>query len=393
MTNEPQLSATPQGSKRDEAPSCQLGADQLVESKEYGRAQLRCTLLDLAVDLVFLSVMAFVIAAPLDRWLQGYGLLAGRWTRLAAFFLSVFLLHAAVGFPFSFYTGFLLEHRYGLSRQTFLRWLRRYGLRFLLSFALGLCLVEGLFVVIYLTGAWWWVAAAAGVFLVSVVLGRLAPVLILPLFYKVERLDDELLATRFQRLCTGTGLTIEGVYRMRMSSETAKANAMLAGLGRTRRVILSDTLLDSFTPDEIEVVFAHEVGHHVFGHLRKLLAAGLVLSIVSFLICDLSLRQYLPHVESGLDYGDLPVYSLSLMMLVVSVFSLVLSPLQNAISRHFERQCDRYALDRTGRQDAFRSAFTKLAALNKADPDPHPVEVVLFHDHPPIAQRIALADR
>lgn len=215
--------------------------------------------------------------------------------------------------------------------------------------------------------------------------------LILPLFYKVEPLDDVALTSRFRRLCAETDLSIEGIYRMRLSSETAKVNAMLAGLGRTRRVILGDTLLDSFTPDEIEVVFAHEVGHHVFRHLRKLLAGGLVVSVVSFLLCDLALRQYLTSTGGGLEYATLPIHALSLIILVVSVFSLLLGPLQNAISRHFERQCDRYALDRTGMQDAYRSAFTKLAALNKADPDPHPLEVFLFHDHPRIAQRIARA--
>ena len=193
------------------------------------------------------------------------------------------------------------------------------------------------------------------------------------------------------RLAEGTGLSIEGVYRMDLSSETAKANAMLAGLGRTRRVIMGDTLLDGFTPDEIEVVFAHEIGHHVYRHIYKLIAVGVVLSAVGFL----DLRSRPPslggHRPGGLAYDQLPVASLPLLMLWLTGFSLLLEPLQNAISRHFERQCDRYALERTGLRAAYLSAFRKLARLNKDDPSPNPVAVFLFHSHPPIAERLAMA--
>ncbi len=172
------------------------------------------------------------------------------------------------------------------------------------------------------------------------------------------------------RLAEGTGLSIEGVYRMDLSSETAKANAMLAGLGRTRRVIMGDTLLDGFTADEIEVVFAHEVGHHVHRHIYKLIALGVVLSAIGFWTCDFVLRAWAGIGPGGLTYDQLPVASLPLLMLWLTGFSLLLEPLQNSISRHFERQCDRYALTRTGLRAAYLSAFRKLARLNKDDPSP-----------------------
>ena len=144
----------------------------------------------------------------------------------------------------------------------------------------------GLFWLIWTTHGWWWLAAAGAFFLVSVLLGQLVPVLILPLFYKIEKLDAPELAERIGRLAEGTGLSIEGVYRMALSDETVKANAMLAGLGRTRRVLLGDTLLDGFTPDEIEVIFAHEIGHHVFRHIRKMILAGVLASAAGFWVCD-----------------------------------------------------------------------------------------------------------
>src|SRR5947209_9215832 len=130
----------------------------------------------------------------------------------------------------------------------------------------------------------------AGWLLLTLVLGGLRPEVILPLFYKVTRLNDDALQTRLRRLSDGTGLTIEGVYRLHLSADTRKANAALAGLGRTRRVLLGDTLLDQFTPEEIEVVFAHEVGHHVYHHLPKLIAVSVLLSLAGFWLVDVVLR-------------------------------------------------------------------------------------------------------
>jgi len=230
---------------------------------------------------------------------------------------------------------------------------------------------------------------------VALVLGQLLPVVILPLFYKVTRLEDVPLLERLRGLAAGTGLNVEGIYRLHLSAETKKANAALAGLGRTRRVLLGDTLLDEFTPEEIEVVFAHEVGHHVHRHLLKMVVCNVVLAAAGLWLVD----QVLRSSAAALGYvatESLPAYqnpvALPLVLLVLSLFGLVLSPLQNAVSRFFERQCDRYALQRTGLVDAYRSAFTKLARMNKADPDPHPVVVWFFDDHPPIRQRLALAD-
>ena len=171
-----------------------------------------------------------------------------------------------------------------------------------------------------------------------------------------------------------------------------EANAMLAGLGRTRRVILADTLLDGFSPEEIEVIFAHEIGHHVHRHIRKMIVAGLVFSLGGFFVCAQLIAAWVVHTEGRIVYNEFPVHTLPLFLLIVAVLSTLIEPLQNAMSRHFERQSDRYALSRTGDSTAYRSAFEKLARLNKSDPDPHPLEVFLFHGHPPIGERLAMAD-
>jgi STE24 endopeptidase len=384
--------ADPQDADGMLAHADEMNAEQLVEAKSYAARKLFCSLADAAVDVAFLAVMAFVVARPLDALLAELPVLGDWWTRLAIFFAIVIAANLGVSFPLTYYSGFVLEHRFKLSRQTLAGWLWRYAKRNLLLAGFGLLLFEGLFLLIHLTGPYWWLAAAIAFFLVSVVVGQLVPVLILPLFYKIERLHDEQLLQRFTHLSAGTGLKIEGIYRMQMSDETAKANAMLTGLGRTRRVILGDTLIDHFSPAEIEVVLAHEIGHHVHRHIPKLILMGLVFSAASFYICDRILAAWVGSIEGTLRYDALPVYVLPLLMFTISVLSLLAEPAKNAVSRHFERQCDRYALQRTGLREAFRSAFHKLAKQNKADPNPHPLEVFLFHDHPPIAERLAMAE-
>jgi STE24 endopeptidase len=357
--------------------------------RAYGRRKLLCHLVDTALDVTTLAVVAFLLAEPLDGGLESWAAVQVAWMRLGLLFLFIAIAQYAVSFPLSLYAGFFLEHEFGLSRQTLWRWFRRDLLKFALTLAFGLVLIEGLFWLIWLMGPSWWLAAAGAAFVLSVLLGQLVPVVILPLFYKITRLDDGELLSRFQRLAAGTSLSIEGVYRMQLSVETSKANAMLAGLGRTRRVILGDTLLAGFTPEEIEVVLAHEIGHHVYRHIPKLMALGLVFTLVSFFMCDRLLVWWL---GAGFAYEHMPVHALPLLLLAVTVLSLLASPVSNAVSRHFERQCDRYALQRTGLHRPYVSAFTKLSRLNKADPQPPWLEVVLFHDHPPIAERLSLAE-
>ena len=380
-------------------PDAQLAAEltpkELDEAKRYGRAGLACTLLDKTIDVVYLGVMALLAAPAIDTWLTESSLLENCWSlRLVVLFLIVIGLHAAVSFPLSYYSGHLLEHRFGLSNLTFAGWLWRYAKRLALAMGFGMLMFLGLFWIIRLTGAYWWLAGAGAFFAVSVLLGQIMPVVILPLFYKIERLDRADLLDRLERLATGTGLSIEGIYRILLSQETAKANAMLAGLGRTRRVLLGDTLLDQFSPEEIEVVFAHEIGHHVHRHIRKMILTGIVYSAAGFWICDRLMTAWVTRVDGRFEYTSLPeyVYLLPLVMFILVVFGSLVEPLGNAISRHYERQSDRYALERTGSREAYTSAFRKLSRLNKDDPDPHWLEIVLFHGHPPISERLELAD-
>jgi STE24 endopeptidase len=367
-----------------------LSPEERAEAQRYGRISLRLTLVDMAVDVVFLAIMAFVFARPLDAWLAGFGALSGEKSllRLLALFAVVIGIHILVSLPLSFYSGFVVEHQFKLSNQSLRRWVTSWLKKNTFGVVLGAAIYAGLYSMIWHTGTYWWLIAAGVFFLFSVILGQLAPVVFLPLFYKIERLNDAALMERMERLAAGTGLAIEGVYRMGLSADTVKANAMLAGLGRTRRVLMGDTLLEKFSPDEIEVIFAHEIGHHVHRHIPKMIVTGVVFSVAGFWLLDRVLVAWAGVPTAA----DVPTSSLPLVMFSMTIFGLMLAPLQNVISRHYERQCDRYALTRTGLRGAYRSAFQKLARLNKDDPEPNPVEVFLLHSHPPIAERLALAD-
>jgi STE24 endopeptidase len=358
------------------------------EVKDYQRQKLATRLINGVLGLAVVAILGLVAGPPLGRLFASW-VGPDRWLRLIAMavFLGIFL--EVLTLPLHFWSGFVLEHRYQLSNQTLGRWIWQQVKGWLVGGAFSLLMLLGFYALLWFGGSLWWLWAALALLVVTLLLGRLLPVLILPLFFKVTRLEEPALTGRLERLAQGTGLAIEGVYRLHLSAETRKANAALTGLGRTRRVLLGDTLLDSFTPEEIEVVFAHEIGHHVHRHLPKMVVWNVVLATVGFWLVDAVLRM----AAAGLGYTgfDDPA-ALPLVMLVLALLGLLLIPAENAVSRFFERQCDRYALRRTGDARAYRSLFVKLARMNKSDPDPNPVVVWLFQDHPPIRERLAMAD-
>jgi STE24 endopeptidase len=359
-----------------------------AEVKRYQRQKLIVRLAALLLSMAGLTVLALLVGPRLGPVLDEV-VGPSPWLRLIAVAVLCGVALEVLTLPLDFWSSFVLEHRYGLSNQSIGAWVWRQIKGYLVGGVIGLPLLLGLYALLWLAGPWWWLWATAGWLAVTLLLGQLLPVVILPLFYKVQRLEDAALEARLRKLTEGTGLTVQGVYRLELSAETRKANAALAGLGRTRRVLLGDTLLAEFSPEEIEVVFAHEVGHHVYRHLLKMIAWSVVSAVVGFWLVDVVLHA----ASAGLGYRAFSdPAALPLLMLVLSVFGLLLSPAQNALSRFFERQCDCYALRRTGMRDAYRSAFIKLARLNKSDPDPHPLVAWLFYDHPPIRQRLALAE-
>lgn len=358
------------------------------EVKSYQRGKRLAAVAEVLLGLTLLAIAALWLGPEVNRRVGG--MVGGnRWLRLAALGFVYAAAMEVLTLPLDFWSGFMLEHRYQLSNQTLAGWSWKRVKSYLIGGPLGLAMLLGLYALLWFGGSWWWVIATAGWLGLTLVLGLLLPIIILPLFYRVTRLDDPALLERLRRIAEGTGLNVEGVYRLHLSAETRKANAALTGLGRSRRVLLGDTLLDGFTAEEIEIVFAHEVGHHVHRHLVKMVVWSVILTAGGLWLVN----RVLHGVAEPLGYAgfDDPA-ALPLLVLVLAVFGLFLTPAQNALSRFFERQCDRYALDRTHLTAAYRSAFAKLARMNKSDPDPHPLEVWLRYDHPPIRERIAMAE-
>jgi STE24 endopeptidase len=258
-----------------------------------------------------------------------------------------------------------------------------------LGLVLGVLLLELLYWLLRTAGGWWWAWAAAAMALLGVVLTSLGPVLFIPLFYKLRRIDDPALAERLTAIAAAEGARVIGVYRMEMSAKTRRANAMVAGLGRTQRIILGDTLMDGFTPDEIAVVVAHEVAHYKHRDLWSGIAAGAALNVVGLFLASRVLDTL---ADRGPLEGPADLAALPLLLLGLGVYALITMPLGNAYSRWRESRADREALHATALTAPFISAMRRLASLNLANPDPHPLVELLFYSHPSIQRRIAMAE-
>jgi STE24 endopeptidase len=291
--------------------------------------------------------------------------------------------------PIAFYGGFLVERRYGLSNEGLRAWIGDEAK----SFGLGLFLGGGAATLLYFfirrSPEGWWLPAGAVFALLVVGLANLAPVLLLPLFYRVKPLDSESLRTRLLALATRAGARVVGAYEWGLSAKTKKANAMLTGIGGTRRILVSDTMLAEYSEDEIEVVLAHEMAHHVHGDLWKALLFDSALIVAGFYLASRVLLS--AAVPLGLSGPD-DVAGLPALLLAAGALSIVMIPAVHAVSRICERSADRFALDLTRNPTAFVSVMRRLAAQNLAEEHPSILIQWLFYSHPPIRERIAAAE-
>jgi STE24 endopeptidase len=302
--------------------------------------------------------------------------------------ILVMLILAIVELPFAYYHGFLLEHRYGLSTQSGRHWLSDQAK------GIGLGLVLAIFGTAVVYGAlrtwpadWWWISA--GLFAAATIgLAQLAPVVLLPMFYKFKPLDRPSLVERLVKLADGARTSVNGVFEWVLSSHTRKANAALAGLGRTRRILLSDTLLADYSEDEIEVILAHELAHHVHRDLWRGIAVQAVALVAGFFVASVLLAALAePLGLRGIsDPAGLPA-----LLLIGGVWTFLLLPVLNGISRAQERAADRYALKTTRNVDAFVTAMKRLSQQNLAEEYPSALVRFLFYSHPPIRERIDAA--
>lgn len=309
---------------------------------------------------------------------------------LTLYVLLLAVLHEVVALPLVFYSTFVLERRYELSTEPFGTWVKDHLKAFAIATSFGLAAAHGVYALIRWLPVWWWLAAAVVGTAVTILLARLAPVVLLPLFYRFAPLERPALTERLVALSARAAVPVLGVYEWALGAKTKRANAALVGSGPTRRILLSDTLLADYTDDEIEVILAHELAHHVHHDISKGLAMEFVVLLTAFYAASEALRA----VGARLGLSSLEdVAGLPIVILVIGAVSLGSTPVLYALSRMNERRADRFALSLTKRPDAFISAMRRLGSQNLAEENPSRATVWMFHTHPPIEERITAARR
>lgn len=358
------------------------------EARRYNRIRRWLEISELVFGFAFLVILLFT---GWSGTLRDFAYRLGFQNYSLSIFLYVLLLlliSKVLGIGLDYY-GFRLEQRFKLSNQNLRAWAWDEVKGFLVALVLGTIVVELLYFTIRQWPQRWWMLAWAMFMVLFVVLAQLVPVVLLPIFYKFEPLDNEDLRRRLVVLSERSGTRVRGVYRWKLSEKSKKANAALTGLGSTRRIILADTLLDNYAPEEIEAVLAHELGHQVHRHILKSILVQAAITLFGFWAANWALHYAVDQhmFEELSDFANLP-----LLVLVSSVLSFVLMPALNAYSRFNERQADKYAFESIAGVEPFISSMNKLAEQNLAERTPSKWVEWFFHSHPSISGRVAAAE-
>jgi STE24 endopeptidase len=358
-----------------------------TRARQYSRSRIQLTIIHLLLTAAFLIIMLFSGASFFLRnlvtgWCRNFYLQVG-------FYLAVFGgIYYLLFIGLDFYGDFLLEHKFLLSNQTVLDWLKKSMKKGLLSLLMLLAAGETLYFLLRHFPNNWWLPATAAWLVFTIALGKITPVLIIPLFYKCSPLTSRELRERLLELCKNCDLGVEQVFEVQLSKDTQKPNAALAGLGKGRRIFLGDTLLKNYSDEEIEAIFAHELGHVCLFHTWKILGFGTIISLASFYLTYLLFKTGLTFFGFERIYD---VAAFALLALILMVTGLLLMPLQNGFLRCLEKQADMFALSHIQNKRSFIAAITKLGNQNLSDPSPGKLVEFLLYTHPPLSKRLAYA--
>lgn len=371
--------------------SVELDLDRRKKAREYARLRRRLMLIDLAIGAAYLLAWIFSgwsidLRDALARLTQN------AWLQVAGFSIALGGVYYLINLPLGCYSGFILPHRYNLSTQTLKGWVSDQVKGLLVGGVLGLAVIEVIYFILRTTHGLWWLWTGGMMLIFNIVLANLAPIVLFPIFYKFIPLGEEHtdLAERLIELARRAGARVNGVYKFDMSRRTKAANAALAGLGNTRRILLGDTLLSEFTPDEIETILAHELGHHMHRDIPLSLLVESLIMLGGLYLASLAMDWGLIYFGY---FGIADVAAMPLFGLVLGLYGLITMPLGNAYSRWRERLADEYALQATGKGAAYASALTRLANQNLTEVDPEPWVEFLLYSHPALGKRIEMANR
>jgi len=332
-------------------------------------------------------IFLFIILSGLLPWLDEYlsdtnFIVAG-----LIFFAVPGLLGAIADLPFDYYHSFVIEERYEFNRKTFGIWVSDGLKSLIIACLLGIVLLSSLFLMVRHLGSAWWVCAWAIFSCFQLVMTVLYPTLIAPLFNRFVLLEDPDLTGRIKALAEEEGVNIRGVYQMDATKRSRHTNAYLSGLGKTKRIVLFDSLVKSHERDEIVAVLAHEIGHLKKGHMKKEL---LIISAFSLVLFFLASKMIIwEAMFQGFGFSRMsPYVGLFLVGVLWYPLGLFFSPVVTGLSRKFEREADMYAVKITGSPGPFLRALKRMAKDNLSNLWPHPVYVWFNYSHPPLLERI-----
>jgi STE24 endopeptidase len=289
--------------------------------------------------------------------------------------------------PFDFYFGYVIEHRFGFSNLDVAGWVKLQAKGFAVSFPLTVLVGVAAYALLRAFPRAWVLLVPAGALGLQLVMTVLFPLLILPLFFKVQPVTDPALLGPLREVCAKAGVELQEVKLIDASRYSSKTNAFFTGFGRHKSIYLFDTLVNKHTPEETAAILAHELGHWRHNHVAKGIAlstGGLLLAcaLLAWLFPLLDSTPYL-HTRGLADVASLPV-----LVLLASIAGFFMSPVTSGVSRYFERQADTACLELTGEREVYISDFRKLAEENRSNLLPHPVVVWWRFSHPPIVERI-----
>lgn len=357
------------------------------QAKEYQKKKVTFKLVGSAFFLTYFSILVF---SDLSLIIKGRILqfTNSEWQVIAIYIFSVLTAYDLISLPLEFYTSYTFEHKYHFCTQTVGNWFKDYLKSYILSMGFAIPIVEGIYWAIRAFPTIWYLIVSVFAILLIIFLGYLSPILLTPLFFKLKKIEENNeLAQRLRKMCKKVNTKVKGVYEINFSSKTTKANAYLAGLGNTRRIVIADNLLDNFTVDEAEVVFAHELGHHIHRDILKLTFWSGLMCLGGFYFVSIILEKVSLYFRYGIsDIVNFPILALS-MSILLFLFGLPF----NFYSRKREKAADEFALKTTGKVDAFITSMAKFTNRDLADAHPHPFIEFLLYTHPSISKRINYA--
>jgi STE24 endopeptidase len=356
------------------------------KAREYSKLSRRLLFLELGIGAILLLVL---LCAGVSTRLVAFLPFSSPWSA-ALYFLILVLGYGIIVAPLGYYQDFVLPHRYGLSTQNVIGWLKDKAKSLSLGLLLGLCLVTVIYWLMERLPSLWWLAVGLIMFLLTLFLTWLAPTLLISLFFKLEPLKGGELKERLANLARRAKVDVKDVFSMNLSSKATTANAMLSGWGKSRRVIISDTLLQSYSFDEIEVTLAHELGHHIHHDIPKLMLIQTIAFLLAFYLTSLALMA---GVVLFSFQGINDVAGFPWLVLVVAVCMLILQPILNWYNRRIELAADEAALKLSNNPQAFIGLMTKLTDQNLIEAEPGKGARILFYSHPSYGERVKLAHK